>query len=651
MTSYEDWNKLDDDEDVELEYLDYLEGNKDVILFCIDCSPSMHKLYEDPRYEDVQTSHLFTAFEAAMQIQKKKVIVGPNDLVGILLFNTSRQCEPTTGQGAEIKKGTYVYQPIATVDAPKVQELMRLLDAARENPGLLSQKFPPLTEGRVPMGDVFTSCNWVMRDGAPKTAVKRVFLITDEDDPHPGPARERLLTSAKTTLVDLLQAGVTVEPFFISTEDKPFEPNKFYSAVLLPISITDDDGSDGTVLPESISITRVEELLSQMRFHEVPKRALFSVRLELAKDFTIGVKGYGLVTKRERGKYEYFYDLGDRMVPAKSRTIKVDDASHTYAGKSEILFGMTLGGAPADEDKEDAEEILGVARVVPANKRPFYTRDEINSFKTMGLEPMLKLLGFKDTDELAYEDNVNHSIFIYPDEMTYSGSRRTFTALLRTMLKKGKIGIALGLMRRNMSPMFYAMLPQEENTDENGWEEPAGIHLIPLPFADDIRTAPVETAHRASSKLQMMARAWIDKISVRRGGYPPDSYPNPTLAYHNAQLEAAAFREEFDEGSFEDLTKPKHDMIHERAGQLMQAWKGTLLGDETANTVPTKAGSKRKADVTVDEAEIRSKHEVGMLDKLRVDQLKDFCKSKSLPVSGKKADLVERVGEWLDTHA
>ena len=30
--------------------------------------------------------------------------------------------------------------------------------------------------------------------------------------------------------------------------------------------------------------------------------------------------------------------------------------------------------------------------------------------------------------------------------------------------------------------------------------------------------------------------------------------------------------------------------------------------------------------------------------------LQDFLKSKSVPVSGKKADLVERVVEWLDTH-
>lgn len=66
------------------------DTKRDVILFCIDCSESMLEPYDDPKYEDVKTCHLFTALEAAMQIQKKKIIVGPNDSVGIMLFNTVR---------------------------------------------------------------------------------------------------------------------------------------------------------------------------------------------------------------------------------------------------------------------------------------------------------------------------------------------------------------------------------------------------------------------------------------------------------------------------------------------------------------------------------------------------------------------------------
>ena len=53
-----------------------------------------------------------------------------------------------------------------------------------------------------------------------------------------------------------------------------------------------DEEEDTTVLPESISISKIEDLLAQMRFHEVPKRAMFSVPFQLGEGFTIGVKGF-----------------------------------------------------------------------------------------------------------------------------------------------------------------------------------------------------------------------------------------------------------------------------------------------------------------------------------------------------------------------
>ena len=70
--------------------MQWFEGKRDVILFCIDCSESMQESRDDPLYEGVQTSHLLEALDAAMRIQKRKVIVGPTDSVGILLFNTVR---------------------------------------------------------------------------------------------------------------------------------------------------------------------------------------------------------------------------------------------------------------------------------------------------------------------------------------------------------------------------------------------------------------------------------------------------------------------------------------------------------------------------------------------------------------------------------
>lgn len=74
-----------------------------------------------------------------------------------------------------------------------------------------------------------------------------------------------------------------------------------YQSVLLPTNLEEDDAEgDSSILPESISISKIEDLLAQMRFHEVPKRALFSAPFKLGDGFTIGVKGY---------IYPFFFDI------------------------------------------------------------------------------------------------------------------------------------------------------------------------------------------------------------------------------------------------------------------------------------------------------------------------------------------------------
>ncbi|KAL4074735.1 SPOC like C-terminal domain-containing protein [Scleroderma yunnanense] len=649
MPPFDDWNVLDEEEEEELQDASFFEEKRDVILFCIDCSESMHELRDDPVYKDVKTSHILTALDAAMQVQKKKVISGPNDWVGILLYNTSRRNE-TNSRASEIKKGTFIYQHLAPISALSIQELMSLIDKAREDPDTLKNVSPPLQGTKMPMGDVFTSCNWVLRDSAPKTASKRIFLITNDDNPNPGSSK--LLTSARTTLIDLTQSGCQIEPFFVSTPERPFDVTKFYSLVL-PSNVVGDEQGDSGILPDSISIARIDDLLNQMRFREQPKHALFSIPFELGKGFTIGVKGYGLVTEQKKGSYKYFVDLGDRLEVVTSKTAYVDEDENAEVDRNKALFGMKLSRvAGADQPgNNDDESGFAASRVVQAGHRPFYNAEEVQSFRTLGLEPGIKLLGFMDTNELTFEDSVKHSLFIYPDELKYSGSKRTFSSLLQKMLKKKKIALVRALVWRNSSPLFCALSPQAEKVEEGGWSEPAGFHLIVLPFADDLRASPLEEEFRASTLSKDAAKAWIEKLLVKNGSYPPDSYPNPALAYHNAQLQASAFREEFDAESFEDLTRPKYDMIHKRAGSLLKEWKKALAKDEHFNNVVPIAGTKRKADISVDEAEVRSKYESGMLDKLRVDQLKEFLKNKGQPVTGKKGDLLERVGVWLEKHA
>jgi len=361
------------------------------------------------------------------------------------------------------------------------------------------------------------------------------------------------------------------------------------------------------------------------------------------------LNGYGLIVKTNRaGAYKYFADLGDHMEVVESKTAYVDKEREAEADKREILFGMTLGATGEEEDS--MKHGFGARSVAPGS-RAFYTAEEIKSFCTLGLSSGIKLLGFKDLSELAFEDNVKHSVFLQPDETNYSGSKRTFSALVTSMIKKKKFALVLGMPRSNSSPTFYAMIAQAEKFEDGAWVEPAGMHLIPLPFADDIREAPIDEGFIVSRKeLTETAQLIVKRLELRGQKYIPESYPNPALAFHNAQLEASAFREEYDPDSFKDLTLPSYSYIQKKTGSLIHDFKKLLRDDSTAHSMIVTAGSKRKADVSVDETEVRSKYEAGTLNKLLNDQLKEFLKSKSLSVSGKKSELIERVSEWLEKH-
>lgn len=116
------------------------------------------------------------------------------------------------------------------------------------------------------------------------------------------------------------------------------------------------------------------------------------------------------------------------------------------------------------------------------------------------------------------------------------------------------------------------------------------------------------------------------------------------LAFHYAQLEATAFREEFDPSSFEDHTLPKNDTIRKKAGPLIREWVKLLQNDKSADAVIAQTSSKRKSvsparnilghhrkrslqesdsrltmqDISLSEAEVRSRYETGSLMQVRI---------------------------------
>lgn len=105
---------------------------------------------------------------------------------------------------------------------------------------------------------------------------------------------------------DLSASGVIITPFFIQRAGRTFDSSKFWDVGswfhrcndthiysinkhILPREDFDEDSVDE---PRPDIITEMESLVQEMRIRELPKRAVFSIPLHLAEDFTIGIKGY-----------------------------------------------------------------------------------------------------------------------------------------------------------------------------------------------------------------------------------------------------------------------------------------------------------------------------------------------------------------------
>ena len=121
---------------------------------------------------------------------------------------------------------------------------------------------------------------------------------------------------------------MTIEPFFIGTPEKAFDSTKSYVDILSRNTdpSADNENEDLQIIPDVIQ--RFDRLLEDIKIRETPKRALFSIPFTLGDGFTIGIKGYGLVTPQKKGNHKYFVDRGrDGLVEASSRAVYFEDVS------------------------------------------------------------------------------------------------------------------------------------------------------------------------------------------------------------------------------------------------------------------------------------------------------------------------------------
>lgn len=654
------WSKEEDDRpdqdegDDELGENDY-KAQKDAVLFAIDVSKSMLQ----PSSGDGDAP-VAAALKSAYLLMKQRIISQPKDMMGILLFGTKKSKLREGGAGSDSQyPHCYLHTDLGIPSAQVVRALKSLAEEGEDPDGILepSGKEPPMTPMLFCANNVFTT-------NAPNFGSRRLFIITDNDDPFSGNKEKK--NQAAVRAKDLFDLGVTIELFPLGRPGRDtFDVAKFYSDVIYldPLSVADRDAAaaDGTVdddfkvLQAGDGVSLLHSLLSNINAKQTPKRAYFSnMSFELAPGMTISVNGYLVLHRQVIHRSCYVYLANDDAPPqiAQGSTTKTEDGSVRTVEKSEIKKAHKFG---------------------TGGDFVYFSPEELEQLRKFEKDAKcLRLIGFKPRSMLPPWAAVKKSHFVFPTEAGYVGSTRVFSALWKKLLESDKMGIAWYIPRKNAVPQIVAILPSKKQSDDESGTPflPAGLWLTPLPFVDDLRDLTQlrqSNMVRASDELINKMRMIVGNLKLPKNMYDPSKYPNPGLQRHYQVLQSIALDEDIPDVP-PDLTKPKYKQINKRVGGYQADFKETLK--QEAQLAMQQAALKREATEEADQndrpakkprpaakkvdASIMTSRELneavrdGTLAKRTVAVLKATCLDMGLSVAGKKADLVERMEEWVE---
>lgn len=167
-------------------------------------------------------SPAIAALECAYQIMQQRIISSPKDMMGVLLFGT----EKNKFQGPENSRGAlfpncYLLNDLHIPAAEDVKLLREVIAGEEEYEDLLVPATDPVS-----IPNLLFCANQIFTTEAPSFGSRRLFIITDNDNPHEHD--KAAAKNAQTRSKDLNDLGVIIELFPISHPNNEFVRSKFY---------------------------------------------------------------------------------------------------------------------------------------------------------------------------------------------------------------------------------------------------------------------------------------------------------------------------------------------------------------------------------------------------------------------------------------
>ncbi|EPS73529.1 hypothetical protein M569_01226 [Genlisea aurea] len=589
------------------------DATMEMVVYVVDASPKMFStLCQSGDEKDV--SHFEIVVRGIAQSLKTQIISRSYDEVAICFFNTREK------KNLQDLNGVYVYNVHDRKDLDRITALLIQEFDCIQGYKQVGSKYGILSETR---DNSLYNALWVaqalLRKGNAKRVDKRILLFTNEDDPFGNVRGVTKMDMMRTTLQraqDTEDLGISIELLPLSKPGDQFNLSTFYAELL---ELGESELADFNAL----AAERFEDMKDQLRKRMFQKRKVGRMYLTISSGVSIELNAYALVR------------------PANLGTITWLDSATNIPVKVERSFFCSDTGAQMEEPTRRFQ--------IYKDQRIILSVDELSEMKRVRSRK-LRLLGFKPMDCLKDYHNLRPSTFVYPSDEKMMGSSRAFIALHRSMLRLQRFAVAF--YRTSTHPQFVALVAQGEIVNDGGQVEPPGMHIIYLPYSDDIRPIeehlfqPNTVVPRATEDQIKCASSAVKRIDLKE--FSVFQFPNPGLQNHFAVLQALALGED-------KLPVVKDETLPDEAGlarpgvvKAVEEFKASVYGsefEEEEEEAADKTVKKRKGhiDDRYGEYDWPALAESGELKGLRVPELKCYLINNGLPVSGKKDALIARI--------
>ncbi|KAF7139305.1 hypothetical protein RHSIM_Rhsim07G0086500 [Rhododendron simsii] len=703
----------DEDDDPENEFYQEREASKEMVVYLVDASPKMFSAtalqnmleiyFEIDLTVDVfhfhlhiqenqEETHFHVAVSCIAQSLKTQIINRSYDEVAICFFNTREK------KNLQDLNCVYVFNVAERDDLDRpTARLIKDFDCIEESFAKeIGSQCGILSGSR---DNSLYNALWVaqalLRKGSAKTADKRILLFTNEDDPFGSirgvvkidmtrttlqrakvtircvykfnytlevNVRVRIIASYCALFQDAQDLGISIELLPLSRPDEEFNISVFYSDLL---GLEGDDASQ--FLP--LAGERLEDMKDQLRKRMFKKRKVRRVTFSIANGISLELNTYALVR------------------PTLPGTITWLDSVTNVPLQSERSFLCADTGALIQEPAKRVHSYK--------NEDIKFSVEELSEIKRVSTGH-LRLLGFKPLSCLKDYHNLRPSTFLFPSDEEVVGSTCIFIALHRSMLRLNRcfdfqvfipcdmdlktelstgFSYAVAFYGSATHPQLVALIAQDEIVTASGQVEPPGMHMIYLPYSDDIRhieearyihTDENNETPRANDDQIRKATALMRRVDLK--DFSVCQFSNPVVVFirltkellaalqrHYAVLQALALDED-EMPEVKDETAPDEEgMARTGVVNALEEFKLSVYGENydeakefETNGKVSEASRKRKAiaENAVKECTNYDWSDLadnGKLKDLTTVELKYYLTAHGLPVAGRKEAVINRI--------